>query len=421
MRENELFELRIISSALILEQQFRDKIFSEISEADFDCSIAKEIFKKIFDVYSKFPNADSLAFLENLNSDQLNVVAEIVQDYPSPIIAANQLDDSLKALKEFSLNRKIKSAVDELSFNPEISTGDIKSLAEYVDGLTKKRNFDSADKYIDEYLKETVLLPTSFEKLDDLLNGGFIQGTLISIGARPSTGKTTFAINIATNNPKQKVLFFSLEMSSRMIYDRIISNKTDTSYLLCGKHKIAPETAAAVVKRFNNLTIIDDVFYAEEIAEIINAEKPDLVVVDYMQIVNSKKRFVDNRQRIDYISQLFKKTAKRTEACVIALSQITRGGKDKPTMSDLKESGGLEQDSDYVVLLYREYVNNKSDPSIDKSKTIVTLDKNKFGITGEFELSFDGTRQRFTSKSNEEIQRPKANREEVTAKDDLPF
>lgn len=159
----------------------------------------------------------------------------------------------------------------------------------------------------------------------------------------------------------------------------------------------------------------------QTITDMIYSEKPEIVIIDFIQIVTSSRKFVDNRQRIDYISQLLKQAAKATGCCIITLSQLTRAGKDRPTMSDLKESGGLEQDSDYVILLYRPYVNDKSGSEADPKDTTVTLDKNKFGSTREFKYEFDGRKQRFTelSDSINEIKRPVCS--SISADDDLPF
>ena len=134
------------------------------------------------------------------------------------------------------------------------------------------------------------------------------------------------------------------------------------------RHKVAIESVKAVINTYKNLTVIDDISHVEKISELIYAEKPELVIIDFVQIITSKNKFPDNRQRIDYISQMLKSTAKATGACIMTLSQLTRAGKDKPTMSDLKESGGLEQDSDYVILLHRPYVNDKSNKEINVVK-----------------------------------------------------
>jgi replicative DNA helicase len=201
-----------------------------------------------------------------------------------------------------------------------------------------------------------------------------------------------------------------------MIYDRIVSDKADVDYNVSTLHQVEPEKVKAVVERLDNLTVIDNINEVEAIEELIYSAKPDIVILDYIQIVSSHKRFSDNRQRIDYISQKLKMAAKKTNCVVISLSQITRGGKDCPTMSDLKESGGLEQDSDYILLLYREYVNDKGNAGVEPEETIITLDKNKFGRTGEFDMKFIGNRQRFIEA--DAITRPVNTEDEDN---DLPF
>ena len=115
-----------------------------------------------------------------------------------------------------------------------------------------------------------------------------------------------------------------------------------------------------------------------------------------MQNITTNERFDNTRTRIDYISALLKRTAKQANCVMMILSQVTRMGKDEPTMSDLKESGGLEQDGDYIMLLHRPYVNDKSNTDISEETTQVLLDKNKFGSCGVDDMSFDGEYQRFS-------------------------
>ena len=181
------------------------------------------------------------------------------------------------------------------------------------------------------------------------------------------------------------------------------------------QHRVDFDTVRGVVESYQNLTIEDSISNIEDIVSLIHETKPDFVIIDYIQIVTSKSLFTDNRQRIDHISRLLKQTAKQTGAHILSLSQITRAGKDRPTMSDLKESGGLEQDSDYIMLLYREYVNDKS-AQIKPEATTLTLDKNKFGRTGEIEMNFDGVHQRFTI-ADDVIARPHTEEQDG----DLPF
>ena len=225
------------------------------------------------------------------------------------------------------------------------------------------------------------------------------------------------------NNPGIKILFFSLEMSSRMIYDKIVADIGDIDYSAAGRHEVNFETVQTFLKRFDNLTVVDNVSEIELMVEIIRQVKPDLVFVDYIQIVQSKKDFESSRLRIDYISQLLKRTAKQMNNCILVLSQLTRGAAAEPTMSALKESGGLEQDSDYIILLKRPYVIDKSNKEILPSDTTLKLDKNKFGDTGEIDYFFDGKHQRFSElcESGEPVARMKEETDEQTFDENLPF
>lgn len=418
--ENEL-EYKIIGSVLSLDGQYRQRIFAAIGEDFFAEPTAKEIYKTFDRICKDYPDTDYSVLTAALNKEQKVAAVSAMAGMISPVIAEKQLDDTLRAMKDLYMKRKIKTDIAELAFENEVTVNDLRQLVSNAEKLTDDQNISNAEKYLAHYNDPIALIPTGFELLDGVLGGGLMAGTLSTIGARPSTGKTTFAINIAAHNPERKILFFSLEMSAGMIYDRLISDVADIDYSLTGRHEVEIKTVKEIIGKYKTLTVVDDVSNAEKIADMIYSQKPEIVIVDFVQIITSGKKFVDNRQRIDYISQLLKQAAKATGCCVITLSQITRAGKDKPTMSDLKESGGLEQDSDYVLLLYRPYVNNKTGDDADPTATTVTLDKNKFGSTKELKYDFDGRKQRFTEidDSGSPIQRP--NKSGVTVEDDLPF
>ena len=421
--ENE-FQYKIIGSLLLLDASERQRIFASVSEDFFSDSTAKCIFKKLSALCADYPGADYTVLAAALEKNEQTAAVLAMQSMISPSIAEHQLDDTLKAAKELYARRRIKKEVTELALESDISVNDLRQLVTSAENLTEEHTETSGEKYLRQYHEPIKLVQTGFPVLDETLGGGLLAGTLSSIGARPSTGKTTYAINIAAHNPDRKVMFFSIEMSSGMIYDRLIADTADLDYSLTGRHSISVETVKAVIERYKNLTVVDDVSKVEKITDMIYTEKPDIVIIDFIQIVTSSRKFVDNRQRIDYISQMLKQAAKATGCCIITLSQLTRAGKDKPTMSDLKESGGLEQDSDYVLLLYRPYVNDKSGSEADPKDTTVTLDKNKFGSTREFKYEFDGRKQRFTElpDSKDEIKLPVKHENTADGIDeDLPF
>ena len=411
---NEL-ETKLIATALTVEPNDRETIFRQLDPDFFSDSEAKEIVKALRDVYKSYPNADYTVFLQAIDLEAKQQIVSAINELVSPTIASEQLTDTVNAFREEYKSRELKRRATEMVLT-DVTPDNVRKLAEWADGLNVKEVEPSGKRYLRTYAEPVSFIPSGFPELDSLLNGGFLRGTLVTIGARPSTGKTTYAINIATHSSRWKVLFISVEMSTRMIYDRIVADKADVDYNVSTLHQVEPEKVKMVIDRLDNLTVIDNINEIEAIEELIYNAKPDIVILDYIQIVSSHKRFSDNRQRIDYISQKLKMAAKKINCVVISLSQITRGGKDCPTMSDLKESGGLEQDSDYILLLYREYVNDKGNAGIEPEQTIVTLDKNKFGNTGEFDMKFIGNRQRFIEA--DAITRPVNTEDEDN---DLPF
>lgn len=420
MTDTNEIEYKIISTFLLCDDGDIRKKLSCFTKEHFSDNTAARIYEKIINHYNKFPNADYSAFFHCLERSEMETVAVKLEEMMSAEIAEMHVDDTVSLFHENYVQKILKSSVLEIGMSNHVSLSDIAALAQKAESLSQKRK-NSALNYIQNYDKKFEFIPTKFTILDNLLNGGFIKGTLAAVGARPSTGKTTFALNIAAHNPDKKTLFFSIEMTARMIYDRLVSERANVDYSLSGLHKIPVDTVKSVLNIYQNLTVIDDMPCAEDISEMILYEKPDFVVIDFIQIVTSRKNFPDIRQRIDYISNLLKLTAKKTNCCILILSQLTRAGKEKPTMSDLKESGGLEQDSDYVILIHRPYVLDKKNPEFSPEQTDVILDKNKFGSTKELPYQFEGKYQRFSEIPEKPVAHMKKTNEKGGITDDLPF
>lgn len=424
-------EYKILASAVVLDEDCRRKIFS-LSEKHFMNENARRSFTALKKIFFEYPNADDSIYLSVLDNDSRKLVVTITQTAVSPVFMAEQLDDTLGAFRQIVRDSELKSELDMLAVTDDVSYRAVKSI---MDKFEPDENGvkDNAALYLQNYRKRYEVIPTGFKILDELLNGGFIKGTIAAIGARPSTGKTTLAINIASHNRQTETLFFSLEMSAKMIYDRIMADYLNENYSITGKHDgIEISDVIDMLEHYENLKIIDDLFRIEDITNMIYQKKPSFVIIDYVQIIASVQKFVDNRQKIDYISQQLKCTAKKTNCCILVLSQLARNAKEKPTMSALKESGGLEQDSDYIILLHRDYVNDKSCGDTNAGDTDLILDKNKFGRTKELKFDFDGKHQRFTeigeadSESEEPISHMAKNNtaqgdSEVSDSEDLPF
>lgn len=386
-------ELRLLMTAAMTDNpEVRERI---LDYGFYTTSRAQKIQAAFVMVFLDDPKADYSVMMSSLpRSEQEALVGFINNTLLSLTIEEYNVDNALENLRKTELNDLIRRKVSELSISEKITTDDLRSLAEEIDDKKDARR-NSKKAYIENYDTPVEVVSTGYPILDKMLGGGFVRGTVSALGARPSVGKTTLAVNIAAKNPQRKILFFSLEMSARMVYDKLISDVGDLDYSDCVKHKVNLETVKMLLQKYDNLTVIDDVYEIEDIAAIIRREKPELVMIDYIQIVQTRENIEVVRQRIDRISQIIKRTAKSTGAHIMCMSQITRGAKEEPTMSALKESGGLEETGDYVILLKRPYVLNKADETLKPEETELKIDKNKFGESGLLQYYFRGNRQRF--------------------------
>lgn len=401
MKDYDIDVERSVLGCLIVFESLQEKI-SLISEEDFYFPLHQSICKIL-----KTLNGEKIDFVKlsaNTGDDEKKALTACVQS----AISAAMFDEHFAILKAMASQRRIVNKLNELIYT---NNATVQSLQEVIEDEQGKGTITSAKdvgrrniaNFIETLNIEQPHIDTGFSKLDNYL-GGIRYGTTFIVGARPSTGKTTFAINIAINQIKQskKTLFFSLEMSAKMIYERMLACKCNIFYDDFCKNRLTDKNVEQVksemrdIYKANSFICFDNVYSAEQISLLTLEEKPDLVIVDFMQNITTNERFDSTRTRIDYISALLKRTAKQANCVMMILSQVTRSGKGEPTMSDLKESGGLEQDGDYIVLLHRPYVNDKNNEELSEKTTQVLLDKNKFGGCVVDNMNFDGDYQRFT-------------------------
>ena len=253
-------------------------------------------------------------------------------------------------------------------------------------------------------------LSTLYKELDKRIYG-LNRSDLIILAARPGMGKTSFAMNIATNVGKKyqdtAIAVFSLEMSKEQIVSRMISSEASlTSEAM--KTGVIPDEkwkdigrAAEVLSRLN--IYIDDtpgITVAGIKAKLRRMKNLGLVVIDYLQLMSSTKNYNGNRVvEISDITRNLKIMAKELNVPVITLSQLARGPEQRPDkrplLSDLRESGSIEQDADIAMFLYRNAYYDKTDPNVNACECIVA--KNRHGEPGTVPLGWDGEFTRFTN------------------------
>ncbi|MGN0539712.1 MAG: replicative DNA helicase [Candidatus Fimenecus sp.] len=274
-------------------------------------------------------------------------------------------------------------------------------MSDVIVRLNKLASADPKEK--EQYLG----IPTGFSYLDRVLAGGFHRSDLILIGARPGMGKTSFALNVARNIAMKgkKVLFFSLEMSNEQLAQRIISTEARiiSSKLRTGDINDADweKIGLALQNLVNAELYFDDtanITVPEMKARVRRMKNVDCVVIDYLQLMSGTKR-TDNRvQEISEITRSLKLMAKDLNIPVVTCSQLSRNtaktADHRPQLTDLRESGSIEQDADIVLMLHREdYYNNGDDNAEPERATANTAEvivaKNRHGSTEKVEVAWN--------------------------------
>lgn len=395
------------------------KIFSAIQSLDESGSS--------IDITTVMAELDKRKELKQIGG--VEYLSEIVNIVPS---AAN-IDEYIKIVEEKSILRHlIESATDIVTdgFQSSESISEILDRAEKkIFGVVKLRKGTEFKPIQDVLLKaqadleklaqtkgEITGLPSGFYDLDRVTSG-FHPNELIIIAARPAMGKTAFANNIATNiaiNTDKTVAIFNLEMSAEQLIMRMLSSVGQINFtkLISGRleHQDWKRINEAISRLSDTNIYLDDT-PGMTIAEIrakcrrlASSEKGlGIVVIDYLQLVSGSARYAGNRQQeIAEISRSLKTLALELHIPIIALAQLSRSveGRDdkRPLLSDLRESGSIEQDADIVAFLYREDYYTK-EISIDEftSKSEFIIGKNRSGPTTTVDLIFKRDTQTFVN------------------------
>jgi len=279
------------------------------------------------------------------------------------------------------------------------------------------RSYYERIEYLYEHRGEPLGIPTGFIDLDKLL-GGLQRSDLIIVAARPGVGKTSLMLSMALNAARkfhQRVAIFTLEMSSEQIVQRLISAETgiDSQRLRLGELREDewPLFVQASSALGDTLLYLDDtpsisVLQLRTKARRLHAEHGlDLIILDYLQLMTGDTRAENRVQEISYISRSLKALARELHVPVMAASQLSRSveqrGDKKPVLSDLRESGSIEQDADVVMFIYRDDVYNPE--SERKNVAEIMVAKHRNGPTGTIELYFRNNLAQFVNAARRDI------------------
>ena len=258
---------------------------------------------------------------------------------------------------------------------------------------------------------DLLTIPTGFVNVDSKI-GGFKKSEAVFIGGRPASGKTTFGVNMAYNmaKDKKKVLFCSLEMSARELHERLVKFITQIShYKGADQHDIDRiiKVSKAVKERLPLQIFDKSGMTIEDIFAKTLSEKPDVVFIDHLAILKSSQHFRSRYEEVSYLSAKVKQLAREYDIPVICICQLNRALESRevkaPTLSDIRDSGSVEQDGDIIGFIYRpEYHLLQQEPDLEdkahieweeklavvKGKAQFIIAKNRRGYTGRFIFGF---------------------------------
>lgn len=274
--------------------------------------------------------------------------------------------------------------------------------------------YDKLQKLSSDDNENMLGIPTGFKQLDMLIHG-LNASDLILLAARPAMGKTSFALNLAANAAfasKKDVAVFSLEMSKQQLVERMLASESliDSNEFKTGEISDWVKVAKAASKLSSSSIYIDDtpgMTVAEMKAKLRRLNNLGLVVIDYLQLMSSGRRSENRVQEVSEMTRNLKIMAKEMDVPVVSLSQLSRGPEaradHRPMLSDLRESGSIEQDADIVMFLYRDAYYNPDTEEQNIAECIVA--KNRHGEVGTVKLGWDGAHTRFNSLDYHHVER----------------
>lgn len=421
--------------ALLLSDKSFPNVLEILKAEDFYEPRHANIFKGMTSLYEHHRPIDLMTLSSELkNQKTLKSVGgtPYLTELTNFVPTASHVDAYADLVAQAALRRRLIQAGTEIATAAYDSTTKVEDLV----GKAEKNLFEVSDQTIkSDYVALEDLLVDAYDRIEELhrnkgaLRGlktgfhdldkktaGFQKGDLIIIGARPAMGKTTFAqnlaYNVATHNGSGKgVLFFSMEMANNEIVDRMVSDIAGVDAWKIRTGNLGDDDFAKIgdaLGDMNEVPLYLDDTSSMTILELRNKARRaahdhnvSMVVVDYLQLLQGSDRYAGNRvQEVTEISRGLKTLARELEIPVIALAQLSRGvtGRDdpRPVLSDLRESGSIEQDADMVMFLHRpDYYKQNQDDFVPTNITELIIAKHRHGPVGKIELYFHPELLRF--------------------------
>lgn len=427
-----------VLGALMLDKEALTDVIDILKKDSFYKEDHQMIYEAIIDLFQRSEPIDILTVTQELKKrGELEVIGGpfYIAQLTNRVASSANVEFHARIIAQKHIQRElikissetIKQAYDETVDVFDLLDGAEAKLFEVAEGNIRK-SYEDMNKLLHKAVKQleaiskmdgTSGVPTGFSNLDRV-TGGFQKSDMIVLAARPGMGKTAFVLSLARNaavDYKKGIALFSLEMSSLQLVNRLIASETEISAEKLKKGNLEPYEWEQLNARIGKLTnapiFINDtpglsVFELRAQCRRLKAEKDiQMVIIDYLQLMTAAvEGGKGNReQEISTISRAVKGIAKELEVPVIALSQLsraveTRGGDKRPQLSDLRESGAIEQDADMVMFIYRpEYYGISADEDGNSTQGMAELiiAKHRNGSTEDVKIRFQNHLAKFVN------------------------
>ncbi len=423
-----------VLGAMLLEPSCVDLAMEELTPSCFYDPKHRMIFEAMSRLVTDHTSVDIITVSSELKAQgNLEAVggAVVLANLSEKVGSAAHIEYYVKILKQKTIQRDLISASYDIlrdSFDDSIKVDDLidKAQSKVYDAIQSnvRREVQDIGSVINMAMSDLQEMQTAdgptgvrsgFASLDRITQG-WQKSDLIILAARPSVGKTAFAMNIARNAAVQfhkPVAFFSLEMSAIQLAKRLMTSESGLSAdKIKGGTKLENYEWEQLEYKLKNLIkaplYIDDtpgipvMEFRTKVKTLVKNKGVRLIVVDYLQLMQGPAELRGMReQEVAAISRTLKATAKELDVPIIALSQLSRnavqrsGGNGKPVLSDLRESGSIEQDADMVLFIHRPEFLGMSENPDDKELTQIIIAKHRNGETGEIQMLFKSEQVRF--------------------------
>jgi replicative DNA helicase len=420
-----------ILGGLLLDREAWDQISDVITSEDFYRPSHQKLFASIAMLTKNSKEVDIITVTEYLKSiGDFEFIGHdyLIQLLQNTLTTAN-ISSYAKIVKEKSLLRKLISCCSQITQKAyEQNFENIETFIDNVEadifkigesresaGLVEASNivFKSIENIEKLYHQQDDItgISTGFSKLDQM-TAGLHPGELTILAARPSMGKTALSLNIAQNvalRQKKTVAYFSVEMSKESVMMRLLAAEAKINLSEVRSGKIAdqawPKLVAAASTMSEAPLFIDDTsgispFEIRARARRLKKQHGlDLIIIDYLQLMDLKQKVESRERAVSEISRTLKAIAKELQVPIMALAQLNRAvegrAEKKPMLSDLRESGSIEQDADVIMMLFREgYYDRNDESKFDRAEVIIGKQRN--GPTGSVDLKWEPKFGRFT-------------------------